>query len=141
MSVEITDAGENLIKPNIQLELRRKLRAFWKEWDRVKALRRQILDAAKADDDARFKFFCDHGFPPPLVLPDEPEFPPECWDMTCGAKSKSTGKPCRSTQIFRNGRCKFHGGRSTGPKTDEGKLAALANLRSGSEPHGATVKS
>jgi hypothetical protein len=50
-------------------ELRRRLKAYWAEYDRVKALRRQILEAAREDDDARFEFFCDYGYPPPLILP------------------------------------------------------------------------
>ncbi len=122
-------------------DLRRRLKAYWAEYDRVKALRRQILEAAREDDEARFEFFCDHGYPPPLILPPEPEFPPECEGMTCGAKAKSSGAPCKSTQVFRNGRCKFHGGPPTGPKSDEGKFWALGNLRQFTEPYRGTDKS
>lgn len=122
-------------------ELRRKLRAFWKEWDRVKARRRQIVEAVQDDEEARFEFFCDHGYAPPVIFPEYPKFPPECEGMTCGAKAKSTGEPCKSTQIFRNGRCKFHGGPSMGPKSDEGKLAALGNLKQFTEPQGLPYKS
>lgn len=46
----------------------------------------------------------------------------------CGAHCKSTGKPCRA-RALENGRCKYHGGLSTGPKTPEGKARALANLK------------
>ena len=116
-------------------ELRCRLKAYWAEYDRVKALRRQIVEATQDDEEARFEFFCDHGYAPPVIFPDYPEFPPECEGMTCGAKAKSTGEPCKSTQIFRNGRCKFHGGPSTGPKSDEGKLSALGNLKQFTEPH------
>src|SRR4051794_25575601 len=46
----------------------------------------------------------------------------------CGAKSKRTGLPCRAAGIKKAegvyGRCQFHGGRSTGPKTAEGKAHA-----------------
>jgi len=35
--------------------------------------------------------------------------------------------PCRCKALS-NGRCKLHGGHSTGPKTREGKLASTANL-------------
>jgi hypothetical protein len=46
----------------------------------------------------------------------------------CGAKSKRTGLPCRAAGIKKApgvyGRCRVHGGRSTGPKTAEGKKAA-----------------
>jgi len=33
----------------------------------------------------------------------------------CGAKAKHNGKPCRQFAM-KNGRCYYHGGRSTGPK-------------------------
>jgi len=39
----------------------------------------------------------------------------------CGAKSKSNHHlPCRQPAMA-NGRCRLHGGKSTGPKTEEGK--------------------
>jgi hypothetical protein len=48
----------------------------------------------------------------------------------CGAKTRS-GEPCKKLGM-KNGRCKFHGGKSTGPKTLEGKLrAALSNYKHG----------
>ena len=34
----------------------------------------------------------------------------------CGARSKRTGKPCQAAAML-NGRCKVHGGKSTGPRT------------------------
>jgi hypothetical protein len=37
----------------------------------------------------------------------------------CGARSKRTGKPCRGAAMP-NGRCKLHGGKSTGPRTPGG---------------------
>ena len=47
---------------------------------------------------------------------------------TCGAYARSTGKPCIA-KAMKNGRCRNHGGMSTGPKTPEGRTRALANLR------------
>lgn len=38
----------------------------------------------------------------------------------CGAYARSTGKPCRKVAMA-NGRCRNHGGCSTGPKTESGK--------------------
>jgi len=38
----------------------------------------------------------------------------------CGAKSKRTGKPCQQWAMP-NGRCRLHGGLSTGPRTPEGR--------------------
>ncbi|OEG73928.1 hypothetical protein BEL05_15600 [Shewanella colwelliana] len=44
----------------------------------------------------------------------------------CGAKTRS-GNPCQRYGNKANGRCKLHGGRSTGAKTKEGKLAVRVN--------------
>jgi hypothetical protein len=38
----------------------------------------------------------------------------------CGAYARSTGKPCEAPGNGRGGRCKLHGGKSTGPRTEEG---------------------
>lgn len=40
----------------------------------------------------------------------------------CGAHARTTGAPCKA-QGLPNGRCKLHGGMSTGPKTPEGRHA------------------
>lgn len=40
----------------------------------------------------------------------------------CGAHARSTGEPCKAKALA-NGRCKNHGGLSTGPKTAEGRRA------------------
>jgi hypothetical protein len=47
---------------------------------------------------------------------------------TCGAKTRQ-GRPCKNTRLYKNGRFKNHGGLSTGPRTEEGKARALANLK------------
>jgi hypothetical protein len=59
-----------------------------------------------------------------------PRFPPYLRGLTCGAIKKN-GKPCRMTTLGANGRCKFHGGASTGPRTPEGRARALENLKLG----------
>jgi hypothetical protein len=43
----------------------------------------------------------------------------------CGACCKRTGLACRGPAMP-NGRCRFHGGRSTGPRTAAGKANSLA---------------
>lgn len=48
--------------------------------------------------------------------------------VQCGAKRHRDGKPCQAKSEPGKRRCRFHGGRSTGPKTPEGKARALANL-------------
>ena len=44
----------------------------------------------------------------------------------CNARTKS-GKPCRALKLA-HGRCKWHGGLSTGPRTAEGKARCTMNL-------------
>jgi len=55
-----------------------------------------------------------------------PTFPEECIGMTCGAKTRA-GTPCKLRSIFANGRCKFHGGLSSGPRTVGGKRRSALN--------------
>jgi len=42
--------------------------------------------------------------------------------VTCGAYARSTGNRCQA-KAMPNGRCKNHGGMSTGPQTLEGRQA------------------
>jgi hypothetical protein len=46
----------------------------------------------------------------------------------CGARNRR-GEPCACKKLYRGGKCRFHGGLSTGPRTEQGRLRALANLR------------
>ena len=49
----------------------------------------------------------------------------------CGAKTKG-GSPCKRPAIADKGRCRLHGGRSTGPRSAEGRARiAAANLKHG----------
>ena len=49
----------------------------------------------------------------------------------CGAKTRR-GVPCQRPANKRNGRCRLHGGQSTGPKTAEGRAKiAAANTTTG----------
>src|SRR5258707_1373690 len=49
--------------------------------------------------------------------------------LICGAHARSTGKPCQAKALKFGGRCKFHGGLSTGPKSETGRVRSLSNLR------------
>ena len=51
-------------------------------------------------------------------------------ELTCGAKTRSA-TPCRNMPM-RNGRCRMHGGASTGPKT----AAGIARQRAAVTIHG-----
>lgn len=60
--------------------------------------------------------------------------------VQCTAKSKRTGKQCRApadkSAREKNPRCRFHGGRSTGPKTEEG----IQRIREANTKHGIETK-
>jgi len=48
---------------------------------------------------------------------------PDFRDMPkCQAKAKSTGQRCKNVAVKGKRVCYLHGGKSTGPKTDRGKL-------------------
>ena len=49
--------------------------------------------------------------------------------VTCGARRRRDGLPCQALSVPGKRRCKWHGGASTGPKSDAGKAVALRNLR------------
>ena len=89
-------------------ELRKRLRAYYQECDRI-----------SAEWAAR-----DYSYPPPRY----PTMPPELASLRCGAKTRA-GTPCKRKDIFENGRCKLHGGLSTGPTSDEGKDRCKMNAR------------
>ena len=61
-------------------------------------------------------------YPPPTF----PELPEDLRDLQCSAKTRA-GTPCKLKSIYANGRCKFHGGLSTGPKTKAGKAKVAKN--------------
>ena len=49
----------------------------------------------------------------------------------CGATGKRKGTPCQSPAM-KNGRCRMHGGKSTGPRTAKGlKRSRRANWKHG----------
>ena len=48
--------------------------------------------------------------------------------VKCGAYARTTGNPCQAKALT-NGRCKNHGGLSTGPKTQEGRQAIAQATR------------
>lgn len=54
--------------------------------------------------------------------------------LQCNAKSKRTGNQCRAPAAKGKTKCRFHGGASTGPKTDQGRQrCAEAKLTHGNE--------
>ena len=61
----------------------------------------------------------------------KPARPKSTERIICGARRCRDGQPCQAKSELGKRRCRFHGGRSTGPKTKEGIARALANLRRG----------
>ncbi|MBN8285466.1 HGGxSTG domain-containing protein [Zoogloea sp.] len=51
----------------------------------------------------------------------------------CGAIKKD-GTPCKQLATYENGRCKWHGGLATGPKTEAGKAQSRINGCKGGRP-------
>jgi hypothetical protein len=54
-------------------------------------------------------------------------------DLHCGATTRA-GNPCKRRDLYLSGRCRLHGGLSTGPKTTEGKVVSSANGAKGGRP-------
>lgn len=63
----------------------------------------------------------------PFII-DHPRLCAKLTIRRCGARCKSTGKPCMG-RAMPNGRCRYHGGMSTGPLTAKGRERALMNLK------------
>lgn len=107
-------------------EQRQRYKSYWAEVARVDAKRRQLEMeyAAKAAE-----YIINYGMRPPRPqLPPLPGLPVDLQGLVCGGKSRRTDKPCQSREIFTNGRCKWHGGLCTGPKTAKGKAKSAQNL-------------
>lgn len=62
---------------------------------------------------ARYQEWAEHDYchPPPASVP----YPEELDGLTCGAKTRA-GTPCKRRDLYLSGRCRLHGGLSTGPK-------------------------
>lgn len=77
--------------------------------------------------DAAFKRWVDSGYSHNAKPVSEP-MPEWMADMRCEATTRA-GTPCKRKDIYRNGRCKYHGGMSTGTQTPEGKARQLEGYR------------
>jgi len=62
------------------------------------------------------------------LKPIHETMPEELRHIPCAAKTRA-GTPCKRTDISSNGRCKYHGGHSTGAITVEGKARQLEGYR------------
>ena len=62
-------------------------------------------------------------------------FGPEWEGQRCGARTKA-GTPCQRPAVKETGRCNRHGGKSTGPRTEEGR----ARIAAAQTTHGRLTK-
>lgn len=60
------------------------------------------------------------------VPPQSMPFPEELRGLSCGAKTRA-GTACKRNDLWDSGRCKLHGGISTGPRTKRGKRRSSRN--------------
>ena len=103
---------------------------------REAAIRQREFDAWAADlgDDDKRTLFKVHARKRQeaidagkIYIPKRPKY---LRGLICGV-IKGDGQPCRMTALCANGRCVWHGGKSTGPRTPEGRARALENLKLG----------
>lgn len=109
--------GQNLTEE----EKRKLFKAFCRRFNAVAFEREILLENGKADSLAKPNKRIPHP-----VLPDYPSIPPEAIGLKCGAKTRA-GTPCKRKDLFDNGRCRLHGGLSTGPLTAKGKKRSALN--------------
>ncbi len=102
-------------------ELRKKLKAYYRQLRQIWKIHAALLNYGESAG------LYVGSIQPLSGGPLLPAFPEECKGMLCGAKTRS-GRPCRNDgTLFANGRCKLHGGLSTGPKSAEGKRKSAQN--------------
>ena len=66
-----------------------------------------------------------------VTIGTEWRFGPDWPGQRCGAKTRR-GTPCQRPANKQNGRCRLHGGASTGPRTEQGRARiSAANMTNG----------
>jgi hypothetical protein len=88
-----------------------------------KELRQRLLTQRKEHDD-----FCQLRRELREQGNDWLPYPEHLRAVPCGATTRA-GTPCKMTAIYWNGRCKLHGGKSTGAKTRAGRKRQLDGYR------------
>lgn len=69
------------------------------------------------------------------IIGNATRFGPDWQGTRCGARTKG-GDPCQRPAVARTGRCPNHGGKSTGPRTEEGR----ARIAAAKTTHGRLTK-
>jgi hypothetical protein len=101
-------------------EKRRKHRSYCSDFEKINEKRKDLLEKWCQNKKVDWGDKIMHS------LPAYPAYPEECLGLTCGAKTRK-GTPCKRKDLYACGRCRLHGGLSTGPKTSEGKKRASLN--------------
>lgn len=86
--------------------------------------KRKLLKAHYATTKEIFAAWRACGYPHPP--PPRPEFPEILRGLICGARTRA-GTACKQTALLTGGRCKLHGGCSTGPTSPQGKKTSSQN--------------
>ena len=69
----------------------------------------------------------------PTPRPPMPKQPEAVQGLQCGATTRA-GTPCKLMGLYKSGRCKLHGGMSTGPKSEAGRQQSRINGAKGGRP-------
>ena len=87
--------------------------------------KKYLLRQHELECQAAMRRWCEAGCQGKFLKPPKPE---ELRGITCGARKKN-GELCRNTRLGPGGRCPYHGGFSTGPRSEEGKQRCVEALR------------
>jgi len=110
-----------LMTPDEMGRLRIAWRRYWQAYDRWHAKRDARQEAARlAWLGNRWGRYVE-----PICEPF-PRIPAAFQKLVCGARTRF-GTLCKRRDLYRSGRCKLHGGLSTGPRTLEGKTRSASN--------------
>lgn len=95
------------------------------EWAVLAGLKQSEIDKPKSP--AKPPELCEHSVRTRMT--SGPENRAEQVRVICGARRRSDGQPCQALSVQGKRRCRWHGGCSTGPRTVDGRVRSLANLR------------
>jgi len=107
--------------PDEMDRLRIAWRRYWQAYDQWRANRDARREAA------RLAWLGNRSgrYIEPICEPF-PHVPAAFQKLVCGARTRF-GTLCKRRDLYRSGRCRLHGGLSTGPRTLEGKARSASN--------------